>query len=343
MATGITALEKTLIGVEALAGASTDVVTTHWRGPGKIRDTEEIMFPAERVGIYGGTTRSYSPKSGSEIPLEGEMTFEQLPYVFGAGIHAAAGVADGGGSGYVWTYNVQSTSTDPFATTDLNTLVVESGDNMQVQKSHFVFMREISISGRQGEALMLAAIGEGRAPSTDGDFSQVSSTDIDNIVETILFSKGKLYIDDSSDTIGTSQKTETMLDATINYRTGWVANEARDGRTDFSNIKRTDDEITLDVTFEHNGVAMAELEAKRMQKERAIRLVFEGSALTTAGTYANKTFIADLWGKWRTFGAQGLEEQNGDNIYRGTLAVKYSPTAGNKARFIIVNELAALP
>ena len=42
--TGVTALEKTLIGVEALAGSSTDTVTTHWRGMGKVQDRREIVF-----------------------------------------------------------------------------------------------------------------------------------------------------------------------------------------------------------------------------------------------------------------------------------------------------------
>ncbi len=341
MTTGITALEKTLIGVETVAGTSTDVVTTHWRGTGKIRDLEEVMFPSERVGIYGGTTRSYIPKTGCEVPLEGECTYEQLPYIFNAGIYAATATTDTG-SGYIRTWDVQNASSDPIATTDLATLIAESGDNMQVLRSRFVFIREMTISGKQGEALMLAAIGEGRAPTTDGDFTQVGSTDLQNPSEVILFSKAKLYIDVSSD-IGTTQATETVLDATLNFRTGWVANEARDGRLDFSNIKRTDDEISLEVTFEHNGIALAELAAKKAQTERAIQLKFEGNALTSAGAYTYKTFTINLWGKWESFGAQGLEEQNGDNIYRGTFRARYSPTAANKAQFIIVNDVATLP
>jgi len=341
MATGITALEKTLIGVESSADThTTDTPTTHWRGTGKIRDIEEVQFPQERVGIFGGTTRSYIPKTGAEIPLEGEASFEQLPYIFDAGIFAATPTTDTG-SGYIRTWSVQSASSDAYATTDLNTLVVQSGDNTQALQSRFVFIRELTISGKQGEALMLAAVGEGRAPTTDG-FTAVSSTDLQNANEIILFSKGKIYIDVSSD-IGTTQVSETLLDASLTFKTGWVANEARDGRLDFSNIKRTDDEIALDVTFEHNGVAIAELAAKKAQTERAIQLKFEGAALSSAGAYTYKTFIMNLWGKWRTFGAQGLEEQNGDNIYRGTFAVRYSPTAASKAQFIIVNDLATLP
>jgi hypothetical protein len=342
MATGITALERTLIGVESSADThTTDTPTTHWRGTGKIRDTEEVMFPAERVGIFGGTTRSYIPAQGAEIPLEGEATYEQLPYIFGAGVHAATPTTDSG-SGYIWTYNVQSVSSDNYATTDLNTLVVQSGDNMQVLQSRFVFIREMTISGRQGEALMLASIGQGRAPTTDG-FAAVATTDLQNPAEIILFSKGIISIDPSSDTIGTTQVSETLLDASLSFRTGWVAIEARDGRLDFSNIKRTDDEMTLEVTFEHNGIAIAELAAKKAQTERAIQLKFTGAALTSAGAYTYKTFIMNLWGKWSAFGAQGLEEQNGDNIYRGTFNVRYSPTAGNKAQFIVVNELDTLP
>jgi hypothetical protein len=82
MATGVTSLEKTLIGVEALAGATTDVVTTHWRGMGKVKDRQEIVYPPERIGKIGGTLRSYIPRTGGEVTLDGDATYEQLPYIF---------------------------------------------------------------------------------------------------------------------------------------------------------------------------------------------------------------------------------------------------------------------
>lgn len=343
--TGITALEKTLIGVEALAGASTDAVTTHWRGMGDIQDRQEVVFPPERVGKIGGTLRSYIPRTGSEIPLEGDATFEQLPYIFDAGIYKATATTDAT-SGLTRTWTVQHSSTSAFLTTDLATLVVEHGDNIAVEIARFVFIREFTLTGRQGEGMQISAIGQGRAPSTAAAFTAVTDTDFDNPCETILVSKVSLYIDDSTGTIGTTQKSETILDFTLRHTTGWVAKDAKDGRLDFSDIKHIDDEIMLDVTFEHNAAAVAEKDAWRAQTERAVRLQFTGNALSTTdagATFDTKTFRADLYGKWVTFGAEGLEEENGDNIYRGTLRVGFSANADNKAVYTIVNEVATLP
>jgi hypothetical protein len=343
MATGVTSLEKTLIGVEALAGATTDIVTTHWRGMGKVKDRREIVRPPERVGKIGGTTRSYTPRTGSEVPLDGDATFEQLPYILNAGIYLATATTDTG-SGYVRQWNVQAASSDPLATTDLGTLVVESGDNNDAEIARFVFIREFTIAGRQGEGMSIAAVGEGRDPST-ATFTAVGTTDLENACETILFSKVSLFIDDSTGTMGNTQVSETILDLSHKHTTGWVALPARDGRLDFSNIKHVDDEIMTDMTWEHNANASTEKAKWRAQTERAVRIKWEGTALSSAGTYTYKTLQIDMVGKWQTFAVEGLEEQDGDNVVKGTFHVGSSSvgSAYGKCTYVVVNELATLP
>lgn len=344
--TGVTALEKTLIGVEASAGSATDTVTTHWRGNGKIKDRREIVFPPERVGKIGGTLRSYIPKTGGEVLLEGDATFEQLCYIKNAAIYNTTPTTDAS-SGITRQWTVQAASTDPISTTDLATLVVESGDNQDAEIARYCFVREYTESGNQGEGLQISATLQSRAPTTC-TFTAVGDTDLSNPAQTILCSMVRLYIDNvtSATDAGNTQVTETYLSHTFKHTTGWVAVPARDARLDFSNIKRIDDELTLDVTFEHNGFADTEKAAFRNQTERAIRLEFIGNALTTTdagATFDTYIYRKDMWGKWMTFGAEGLEEQDGDNIYRGTLKIGYSATSGYKMIDTIVNETATLP
>ena len=341
MAQGVTALEKTLIGVEASAGGSTDAPTTHWRGMGKIKDRREIVRPPERVGKIGGTTRTYIPRTGGEVPLDGDATFEQLPYIFNSGIYLATATTDTG-SGYIYSWTVQAASSDPLATTDLATLVVESGDNNEAERARFCFTREFTLTGGQGAGMTVAAVLESQAPST-ATFTVVGDTDFDNPAETILFSKVALYIDDSTGTIGTTQVSETILDFSLKHTTGWVAKPARDGRLDFSGIKHIDDEIMLDVTFEHNTDAATAKANWRAETEKAIRIQWTGTSLSSAGAYSTKTFRVDLYGKWLTFGAEGLEEQDGDNVYKGTFFVGWSANADAKASYLLVNEVATLP
>lgn len=344
MATGVTALEKTLIGVEATQGSGTP--TTHWRGMGKIKDRLEVVFPPEKVGRVGGTTRSYIPKTGGEVELTADATYEQLCYIFNSAFYHVAPTTDAS-SAQIRTWNVQTSSSDAFSSSDLDVMVVENGDNIEVETAHYCFVREWTLSGKQGEGLQISAILESRAPSTSGSFTSVGSTDLDNPAETVLLSKGLLYIDPSTDAAGTTQKSETILEISLKHTTGWMAIPAKDGRLDFSNIKRVDDNMVLDVAFEHNSVAITEKNAWRNQTERVLRLKYTGSALSTTdagASYDTKTLVIDLYGKWSQFGAEGFEEQDGDNIYRGTFQVRYaSASAANKATFVIANEVATLP
>jgi len=342
MPTGISALGKILIGVESPAG-DTDAPTTHWRGTGALKDTREVVFPPEKVGKLGGTTRSYIPRTGGEVVLDGDATFEQICYLFNAGIYGTTPTTDAG-SGKIWTWTVQTESTNSVQTTDLNTLVVEGGDNITVETMHYGFVRELTLSGKQGEAVMVSALLEGRAPADSSSFTAIGDTDLDNTAETILTSKGKMYIDPSTDPAGTTQKTDTIIDWSLKFTTGWMARPAKDGRLDFADIKRVSDEIVLDVTFEHNTVATAEKSAWRNETGRVIRLQFDGSALSsTSANWDAKALRIDLYGKWQTFGAEGLEEVDGDNVYRGTFRAAWDAGADNKAAFTVVNNLGALP
>jgi hypothetical protein len=99
-------------------------------------------------------------------------------------------------------------------------------------------------------------------------------------------------------------------------------------------------EITLDVTFEHNSSATTEKENWRDETSRLIRVISEGSALTTTGSYSNKTMILDLPGKWESFDA--LTDQDGNDTVTGTFRVRYNADVGDAGKILIVNENASL-
>ena len=331
------------MGVEALAGSSTDVVTTHWRGYSTPRDDTEVTFPREDVGKLGGTTRSYIGKTGGGITLQGDATFEQLCYIFNSGIKHVDPTTDAS-SAQIRTWAVQNVSTDPISTTDLDTLVFEDGDNQQAEIARYGFCTEINLTGTEGGALEVSAPYTTRARATT-TFTSISDTDLDNACETILFSNSYLYIDAASGSIGSTQKSDTLLDMSLKFTTGWKAQgTAGSGRKDFSFIKRVADEIMLEVTFEHNATTVTEIAAWRNETERALRLKFTGSALsdTDAGApYDTKALVIDLYGKWQSF--SGPEGQDGDNVCKGTFKVAYCATANAKASFVIANEMSVLP
>jgi hypothetical protein len=205
---------------------------------------------------------------------------------------------------------------------------------------NYCFTREFTLSGTVGEALNVSATLEGRTVATT-DFT--SGINIPT-VESILFTNGKLYIDPSSDTMGTTLVSQTLFAMDLSVMTGWRGYPAADGRTDFSFVKRTKEEITCSLTFEHNATAVAEKAAWRNQTERAIRVKFTGNALssTDAGaTYDTKALVVDMLGKWESF--DSLSDQDGNDQVTGVFRVGYSAVAGAKGGFTIVNELASLP
>lgn len=332
---GVNALRRIQISQMAL-NSTTDVATTYWRGTGVLDDTREVMFPDENVGIIGGVNRSYTPVTGGEIALEGDATFEQLPYVFDAGIHTATPTTDTG-SGYVYTYNLQFSDTNPISSSDISYLVVEAGDNQQAEIMRSGFVREFTLSGAAGEAMTVSATVQGQAVSTATFTSGLSIPS----VETVLFSKGKLYIDPSTDTAGTTQKSKTLLSMELNLTTGWQAIMVGDGNLYFSDVKRVGDEGTLQITFEHDASATAEIANWRSEAERVIRLDFTGTSLSSAGTYSTKLLRITLYGKWESF--DPLDESDGNDIVTGTFRIGYSSGAAAKGSILVVNELSALP
>lgn len=338
MTNGIKALRKVQLGQEASAGGSTDIASTVWRGTGVLVDNRETTFPVEDIGILGGTSRSYVAMTGGEIALEGDATFEQLPHIFDAGIYKATPTTDADGSGYIYSYNMQAASTDPIESTDLQTYVIEGGDNNEAEVMRYCFVRQFSLSGGAGEALQVSAQFEGR--EVEGGHTYTAGVAIPT-VETILVSKATCYIDDAvvatTDLVAMSN---TVLAMNLDVTTGWQAVRTADGRLDFSFIKRAADSGTLQITFEHNASASDEKEAWRDQTERRVRIVFEGSALATAGAYTYKTFVIDAYGKWENFDSLG--EQDGNDIVNGTLRIAYT-SAAKKLDLIVVNELAAMP
>jgi hypothetical protein len=334
---GIKALRKVQLGQESTAGTNA-VATALWRGMGVITDLTEVEFLEEDVGILSGLLRTRIPKTGGEITLEGGCTFQQMPYIFQSAFYNTTPTTDAS-SAEIWTWTVQNASSDPVATTDLLTYTIEAGDNQQAEYMNYCFTREFNITGRVGEGLDISATLEGRAVGTT-DFTTGISIPT---VEDILFTKGTLYLDATSDTVGTTQVTQTLFAVDLNVTTGWRGYMAADGTTAFSFAKRTEDEIVLNVTFEHNATAVTEKANWRNETERALQLKFTGSALssTDAGaTYDTYTFVVNLWGKWESFGA--LEEDNGNDQVTGVFRAGYSSTAANKAQFIVANESATL-
>jgi hypothetical protein len=300
---------------------------------GAIKDQHEINFPEEDVGILGGTDRSYVARVWSDLAMPAvESTFEQLPYIFEAGIAAEVPTVDGTGSGYVYNYLAPTTSQNT-----TNTYTIEGGDDQQAEEFDYGFVKHFNLSGDGQGALFLSADWTGRE-TTNTSFTGALTL---NTVEEILVNNAKLYIDDSGGTVGSTLVSNTLFGVDLDWTTGLNEYWAADGSNDFSIVKFVKDEIILSLTYEHNTSAVSEKADYRSGATRLVRLLFEGSNLATAGSYSKKTLQIDLAGVYEDWSE--LQDQDGNDVVTATLRVRYSSADTLKADVTVVNELSALP
>ena len=324
---GIKALRKIQIGAEATAGTAV-AATTIWRGVGTIQDNRVTNFPEEDIGILPGTDRTYVSKYEALLSLgETPATYEQIAYLGEMGIESVTATTDT--SGYLYTYTMPIETSDINTATELGTYTFEGGDNENVEAFAYGFLTSFQLSGTAGEALMMSGEVVGRQVSTDNFTTDLSIPS----VEEILFSKGVLYIDDTSTYPATTQVSNTLLDATLSVNTGWTPVYTADGNLYFSFVKQAPPEVTLTVTFEYNSSSVGEVANWRSETARSIRLYFVGSS-------AAKKLYLDLVGKWDNFGPIG--ERDGNDIVEGTFRARYNSTAAAFFRMIVYNNLASL-
>jgi hypothetical protein len=162
-------------------------------------------------------------------------------------------------------------------------------------------------------------------------------------VETMLFNKGKIYIDSSTSSVaGVTQATTTLVGFKATITTGFYGVPSFDGRLDFAFVKQVAPSIKVDFTFEHEtAFSVAEKVKWRAQTARVIRLQVIGSTLASTGTsYTNYTLNFDMAGKWEKFGP--LTANAGDDQIVGTFRASYESTPALFAQMLVVNESSAL-
>lgn len=330
---GVRALRKLQFGRETTAGTAVPA-TTIWRGSGTIEDQREIVTAQEDVGVLLRPSRVYTARLQAGLALdEVEATFEQLPYILEMGMQAVwTGATADSGSGRVYAYSLGTTTANT-----INTFTIEGGDNQQAEVMEYSLCRSFTLSGDSGKAWMMSAELIGRQVATTSFTTSLSIP----TVEDILFPRTRLYID-TAGSVGTTLKSQTLLAAELNVaETGVVPVYTADGELYYSFHKIIGAEATLQMTFEHDATAVAEIAAWRAGTERAVRLQASGSTLTTAGTtYTTKLLRIDAWGRWEKF--EKLDERDGNDVVTGTLRIGYSPTAAKALQITVVNELATL-
>lgn len=336
MTDGIRAFRKLQLGKENTAGTAV-AATYQWRGEGTMEDGTQRNYVDEAVGIFMPTDRSYEPFTIAKLAMEeAPVTFESLPYILCAGVKSVTtGVADGSGSGKIYTFPISLTSLNT-----LKTFTLEAGDNNQAWEAAYGLVTDFNISGAGGgdsDACMVSANWIAREWSTT-TFTALSLAAVTEAV----FPKAKFYIDAIGGTIGTTQKTGTLIEFSLDWVTGVNALFAADGQLYFSDAAlRARPEVTCEVKMVYGTNAQVQVANWLAGTSVQIEIKLEGPTFNTAGTaYSCKTIKMQLPGSWEKF--SGLEDVEGGDIITGTFRSGYNLTSATGPQIIVVNTLASL-
>jgi len=158
---GIKRLRRIQLFQEATATkGTTGIATAVLRCTGTVDDQRVMHFPDEDIGYLVDVERVSNPYKSAVLDIEeNPATFEQLPYYLSAGVllHNTA-VADGGGTGDIYTY--------PFSfkepVNDFQTFAIEAGDNEEMEILPYSFLRSFKLSGKPKLPIMISGTFEAR-------------------------------------------------------------------------------------------------------------------------------------------------------------------------------------
>jgi hypothetical protein len=155
---GSKAMRKIQMGLETTPGTAVPA-TALWRGPGLLTDNRQIVYPKEDIGIGPGTDRVYIPFLGAGLALSPiEETFEQALYLFELGAKkVGTGVADGAGSGKIYTYPFWYSQANKPNQAAIGVRTFEAGDDVHFEKMEFGCADTITLDGKGKGAWMMSA------------------------------------------------------------------------------------------------------------------------------------------------------------------------------------------
>ena len=337
ISTGVEALEKIQIGKESTAGTAV-AATTIWRGLGRLQYDNDNKRVAESIGQALPTTREYNSRLGATVAFDPvEATFQQLPYLFEAGVAAESPVQDGAGSDYIYAYSMPKTSMNT-----LSTYTIEHGNNVQAREMEYSFIESFKISGNAAEGIMMEAAWRGRQ-SSDTSFTPALGVPAITPSDNIVFGGSTLAIDAVGGTLGATAISNTLLSFELNVTTGYKAKYTNAAKYfDFIYWDRNTFSAILKLTFEHNATSEAQVGLFEANTPRQYRLEFTGGAFGTGGTtYSNHTFRIDCAGTY--INNPQFSSNDGNNVWVMDVEIGHDLTANLGLDFLVVNELSSLP
>jgi len=325
---GIKALRKIQIGKETDKGTAVPA-TAALLGGLTMKSSPTIHRPVEERGTMAEFSRSVKVADLAELTFEGDATFEQILYLLHMGILGSVSPSEVDTTGKLWTFTPAMVAVGAF-----DSFTIEYGDDVQAWETEYCLARAIEISGAMNEAMRMRAEIFGRqmtpvtfTPSIDPP-----------TVESIPFQQVKLYIDDETGTIGTTEKSSSIISASYSINTGLYAKRYGDGLIIFSVYGEGIKGIELRMTFAFNAGAEVERLLFDGKTLRLIRLEIEGSVISDA---IKKKLTLDFCGIYTDFAT--LSERDGEDVVEVVMSTQQGTNYTTLFEVAVTNAITTLP
>lgn len=322
-------LNKVQIGRESTPGTAV-AATKILVGATAMQSDERTRKMMEmQVGTLSPAEVSYDTFLLGKLALpQRPLTFQQFPYTLDAGVKTVAATGSGP---YVYTYPMAAGS----SLNSIKTQTIEAGNvlvSSDNYKMEYSVCEEFSLSAKAGEEWMIADNYFGR------QLTQATMTAALAIptVEVATLARTKLYIDAVGGTVGTTQKSGVLMEASMKVKTGWVWIPVGDGNLYFAGIKCVKPEITFTMAWEleDGSLVAAERAFFRSNTRRLFKWQIEGAAPTTEK-------IEITWaGKYDKFG--DYQNSNGNTTVTVEGHADYDSGAALLWQAVVTNQVASL-
>lgn len=283
-------------------------------------------------GDYAPAHDSIQTDRRGQVAVSGDFTFEDSPlYMLSALKGGVTGT--GVGADKTWTFPFPLTA-DPA----LESRTWEVYDGTQEYEVPGGLIESFSLSG--GTAQDSVVQFEARIIGVDCVKSTLTPALANRVVEKLAGSMCKLYIDALGGTIGSTQKTGTLISWKLDVNTGVHLKKFSDGALTPSDKGNNVPSAVLSATAEFNATSVAEMDARIANTGRLYRVEGLGSLITGAiyktlriDIAGDITDTSDLWG-----------DRDGNTTLDFTLSSRLDAgTFAKYAQIVIINALATMP
>ncbi len=337
---GERALSKIQAGLETVNGTAVaaDTLLAGAEIPAVLPD-RTTSFPEDNLGVRGRSSRvrtdQFLVKNTIRVP---QTYFQLLPLMFSMGLQGNITPVEQNTpqADWLWTFLPSMT-----ATNDVDSITLESGDNVDGYDAEFVMFERIRLAGT------IAQAGEEAPVEFEGDYFGRQHTKAAQTgalsVPTMQDANAKLsrfYVDTTWAGRGTTEVTDILRGWDLEILTGVHPKFLGSANQFFDTHGESFIDVMLTLILEGGSKADTEFDTWKALTKQAVTVKLDSGVLVGASG-DNHNFEFSVWGAYETVTPLDAEDR-GNNLYAAVFHGLYDPTGAQIVEFLVTTDIASI-